>query len=212
MKTAYKAVLAAAAAAMSLTSCNDWLKEDGPGTNKLDDFFISGAVAIQSVNACYTPLAWEYNHTYFSEWYIGDIASDDALKGGQNVTDDSNAYDIDNFKTNINNGLLLDYYRAKYQGIARCNLALQQIPQVDPDDSMTDSRRDCLMGEAYFLRAVYYFQLVRVFGGVPLVDFVIDSSERWIQPRATVEEVYEHIVADLKLAEGLLWDKSVYSA
>ena len=212
MKKAYIAVLAAGVASMSLTSCNDWLNEDGPGTNKLDDFFISGAVAVQAVNACYTPLAWEYNKTYFSEWYIGDIASDDALKGGQNVTDDNNAYDIDNFKVNINNGILLDYYRAKYQGIARCNLALQQVPQVDPDDSMTDSRRDCLMGEAYFMRALYYFQLVRVFGGVPLVDFVIDSSDRWIQPRASVQEVYEHIVADLKLAEGLLWNRGAYAA
>lgn len=204
--------LAAAAIVPALTSCNDWLKEDGPGTNKLKDFYVGGAVAIQNVNACYTPLAWEFNHTYFSEWYIGDIASDDALKGGQDVNDDANAYDIDNFKVNINNGILLDYYRAKYQGIARCNLALQEVVKVDPDDDMTQSRKDCLLGEAYFLRGLYYFQLVRVFGGVPLVDFVIDSSDRWQQPRASVEEVYDHIVADLKQAADLLWERNKYPA
>lgn len=212
MKTKYIALVAAACAVMPLTSCNDWLKEDGPGTNKIEDFFTGGAVAIQTVNACYTPLAWEYNNTYFSEWYIGDIASDDALKGGQNVTDDANAYDIDNFKVNINNGIILNYYRAKYQGIARCNLALQEVEGVEPDGDMTASRKDCLLGEAYFLRALYYFQLVRVFGGVPLVDFVIDSNERWQQPRASVDDVYEHIVNDLIKAEGLLWKRSQYSA
>ena len=51
MKTKYIAM--AALAAISLSSCNDWLKEEAPGTNKFDDFFTGGAVAIQTVNACY---------------------------------------------------------------------------------------------------------------------------------------------------------------
>lgn len=202
----------AAMAGGLLTSCNDWLKEESPGTTQLEDFFTGGAVCIQTINACYTPLAWEYNKTYFSEWIIGDIASDDALKGGQNVLDGPDTYDIDNFKVLPNNAVLLDYYRAKYQGIIRCNLALREVAKVEPDDEMTESRKDCLLGEAHFLRAFYYFQLVRVFGGVPMIDFVVDSSDRWIQPRATAEEVYEHIVADLIAAEKLLWNKSKYPA
>lgn len=208
----YIKLIALTAVAMSATSCNDWLKDEQPGVNTLDDFFTSGAVAIQSVNACYAPLMWEFNNSYFSEWYFGDIASDDALKGGQNLADGADAYDIDNFKTNANNEICLDYYRAKYQGIARCNLALEKIEIVDPDADLTESRRDCLLGEAHFLRAFYYFQLVRIFGGVPLVDFVIDSSDRWVQPRASVDEVYAHIVNDLIIAEGLLWNKNQYSA
>ncbi len=196
----------------TLTSCNDWLRADSPGVTKLDDFYTGGAVAIQNVNACYTPLAWEYNTGYFSEWYIGDIASDDALKGGQNVADGGDAYDIDNFKVNANNTILRDYYRAKYQGIARCNLALTKVPDVEADDDMTEDRKTCLLGEAHLLRAFYYFQLVRVFGGVPYVDFIVDSSEKWSQPRATEEEIYNHIIDDLITAEGMLWNKSKYAA
>lgn len=124
MKTRYIAIPMIAGALM-LTGCNDWLKEEAPGSQDFDDFFTSGAVAIQTVNACYVPLAWEYNNSYFAEWFFGDIASDDALKGGQDVADGADAYDIDNFKVNANNAIVLDYYRAKYQGIARCNLALQ---------------------------------------------------------------------------------------
>ncbi|MCH5215126.1 MAG: hypothetical protein J1E97_08035, partial [Muribaculaceae bacterium] len=69
----------------SLTSCNDWLMEESPGSTKLEDFFTSGEACIQTINGCYTPLMWEFNSTYYNEWMIGDIASDDALKGGQNV-------------------------------------------------------------------------------------------------------------------------------
>ena len=210
MKTKYF-ILPALMLSFSLTSCNDWLKEESPGTQDFDDFYTSGEVAVQAVNACYTPLAWEYNHSYFSEWFIGDIASDDALKGGQNIADGLDAYDIDNFKVNANNAILLDYYRAKYQGIARCNLALQEVPGIELDESLSEERRDCLLGEAYFMRAFYYFQLVRVFGGVPMVDFVIDSSDKWKQPRATADEVYEHIIADLLKADSLLWNKSKYA-
>ncbi|MDE6310279.1 MAG: RagB/SusD family nutrient uptake outer membrane protein [Muribaculaceae bacterium] len=210
-KTLYIGAVAVAMS-LSMSSCNDWLDEDAPGTTRFDDFYISGAVAIQNVNACYTPLAWEFNGCYFPEWYIGDIASDDALKGGQNLADGGDVYDIDNFKVNANNPILLNFYRAKYQGIARCNLALQEVVKMEPDDEMNESRKACLLAEAYFLRAYYYFQLVRVFGGVPLVDFVIDSSDKWVQPRATAEAVYEHIISDLLEAEKSLWNKSEYAA
>ncbi len=203
--------LGSMAVLLSATSCNDWLTEESPGSTSLDDFFTSGATAIQTINACYTPLAWEYNSTYFSEWFIGDVCSDDALKGGQNTSDMADAYDMENFKTNANNALLLNFYRAQYQGIQRCNLALQQVPNVAADDDMTEERKDCLLGEAYFMRAYYYFRLVRVFGGVPYVNVVIDSSEDWQQPRATAEYVYQQIISDLINAESLLWNKSEYA-
>lgn len=193
------------------TGCNDWLAEKSPGSTELDDFFTSGDACEQVVNACYAPLAWEYNHSYFSEWFFGDIASDDALKGGQNVADGADAYDIDNFKTNANNTIVLDYYRAKYQGIIRCNLALNEISKYEPDETVTREELDCMLGQAYFLRAMYYFQLVRIYGGVPLVHDVLDSSDRWLQPRASAEEVYASIISDLKNAEEMLYEKHQYA-
>ena len=87
-----------------------------------------------------------------------------------------------------------------------------EVPKVDLDETLTAERRDCLMGEAYFMRAFYYFQLARVFGGVPLIDNVIDSSDNWQQPRATLEATYDHIIADLLEAEKVIWNKSRYEA
>lgn len=208
-----KYILGAAAiiAMGGLTSCNDWLGEPSPGSTELGDFFTSGEACLQTVNGCYTPLAWEYNHSYFSEWMIGDIASDDALKGGQNVADGSDAYDIDNFKTNANNAILLDYYRAKYQGIIRCNLALREIGEYETDETLTQEMKDRLLGEAYFLRGLYYFQLVRIFGGVPLVDDVLETADQWQQPRASAADTYAHVISDFETAEALLWNKSKYA-
>ncbi|TZF86007.1 RagB/SusD family nutrient uptake outer membrane protein (plasmid) [Pedobacter sp. BS3] len=197
---------------LTLVSCKKWLLSPSPGVTKLDDFFSSGETAIQSVNAAYAPLGWEYNTTYFSEWFIGDVVSDDALKGGQDVSDMAAVYDMENFKTQSNNVFLLDFYRAQYQGIARCNLALQEIPKVSPDATMDQRLKDRLIGEAKFLRAYYYLRLVRVFGGVPKVDFVIESSNQWKQPIAPVSEIYDFIISDLKDAAGKLWRKSEYPA
>ena len=76
MKAKYSLILLAL---LSLSSCNDWLREDGPMTNRVEDYFTSAETAIQVVNAAYVPLMWEYQNTYYSEFFIGDILSDDSL-------------------------------------------------------------------------------------------------------------------------------------
>lgn len=194
------------------TSCEKWLLSPSPGVTKLEDFFSSGKTAIQSVNAAYVPLMWEFNGTYFSEWFIGDVVSDDALKGGQGIGDMLSVYDLENFKAQSNNEVLLNFYRAQYQGIARCNLAIQEVPAVALDVDMNQRLKDRLIGEAKFLRAMYYFRLVRIFGGVPKVDFVILNSKQWKQPKATSDDIYKFIISDLKDAEAVLWKKSEYPA
>jgi len=198
--------------ASSLTACEDWLLEPSPGVTQLKDFFSKGDAAIQSVNAAYVPMTWELNSTYFPEWFIGDVVSDDALKGGQSIGDMAMVYDMENFRTTTNNTYLLYFYRAQYQGIGRCNLALQEIPAMEPDSAMSASLKNRLIGEALFLRAMYYFRLVRVFGGVPKIDFVVTSSKQWKQPRATADSINSFILSDLEAANRLLWKKSLYAA
>lgn len=195
----------------ALTSCNEWLREDGPMTNRVEDFFTSAETAIQVTNAAYVPLMWEYQSTYYSEFFFGDVLSDDALKGGQNISDMADVYDLENFKAITNNSMVLDFYRAQYQGISRANLALEQIPAMELDETLTKELRDRLVGEASFVRAYYYFRLVRLYGGVPIVKEPIYSSGNWKQPRAKVDDVYTQIVADLKTAEANLPLKSAYA-
>ena len=70
-----------------LMGCKDYLTEIEPGKTMLEDYYTSPEAAIQNVTGCYVPLMWEYGDTYFPEWFIGDVVSDDALKGGVSTTD-----------------------------------------------------------------------------------------------------------------------------
>lgn len=194
---------------MSFTGCKDYLTEQEPGVTMLNDFFSSKEAAVQNVTSCYVPLMWEYNNTYYSEWFIGDIVSDDALKGGQNTNDMLDAFSMENWQTIPSNTLLLDFYRAQYQGIARCNLALQYIPEMATDSVFPLELKNRLLGEAYFLRGYYYFRLLRVFGGVPVVTKVISSETDWEQPRKSVKEMFERITEDFTKANELLWVRSM---
>lgn len=198
------------AATISLVSCNAWLTEDGPMVNRVGDYFTSEGTATQIATGVYTPLMWEYQNGYFPEWYFGDIASDDALKGGQNVADGPDLYDIDNFKVVANNGIVLQFYRAQYQGVGRANFAIEQIESMESGVTIGAELKARLLGEAHFLRAFYYFRLVRLFGGVPKVTAPIYNSSDWQQPRASVEDIYDLIFADLKVAEAALPLKSQY--
>lgn len=188
------------------TGCRDYLTEIELGTTLLNDFFTSTAAAKQNVTGCYVPLMWEYNNTYLSEWFIGDIVSDDALKGGGSTSDMADSYDMENWRTTSQNTLLLDFYRAQYQGIARCNLAIKYITnmEIGTDSIFTPTMKNNLLGEAHYLRAYYYFRLVRVFAGVPITTEVIDNSDNWGVPRASTEQVYNLILEDLTKANHML--------
>ncbi len=158
-------------ATLSLSSCHDWLTDGTPGVSHPEDYLTSGKALVELVNATYTPNMWEYGGgAYFSEWYIGDIASDDALKGGQGVTDGLDAYEIDNFKVNPNNEILLEYYRGIWQGIGRCNYAMSVLPTSKVEDEILNATpttkkmeasttvKERLIGEVQFMRAMYYFR------------------------------------------------------
>lgn len=197
----------------SMTGCKDYLTEIEPGTTLLEDFYTSTAAAVQNVTGCYVPLMWEYNNTYCSEWFIGDVASDDALKGGGSTTDMADAYDIENWRTTDQNTLLLNFYRAQYQGIGRCNLALEYIGKMEigTDAKFTQSMKNRLLGEVHFLRAYYYFRLLRVFAGVPMPLKVLRSSDDWGMARASVDAMFTQILADLEFAQTNLPKKSEYA-
>ena len=197
--------------AAALTGCSDWLQERNPMTNTAADYFTGYSAARQVVTAAYVPAMWEYQGTYFSEFFFGDVLSDDALKGGQNDQDMSDVYYLENFKATDNLGILLDYYRAQYQGISRANLAIEQIAVMDGGEEFTDELRNQLLAEARFMRAFYYFRLVRAYGAVPIVTTPVYSADEWKVPRAeSAQKVYDEVInPDLIFAANHLPKKSI---
>lgn len=203
--------------AICIVSCDDYLSFPKEGATDINDSFIDAASAVQSATACYAPLTWEYQSgggTFFPEWWIGDVCSDDALKGGSTLSDMDLVYDMENFKTSSDNNVLLWYYRCQYMGIFRCNLVHEYVPLMKTDLFVNEkpNLQNRVLAEASFLRALYYFRLVRVYGGVPVVNHIIKAQAEWKQPRASISEVYEQIYDDLKFAIQHLPERSEYPA
>lgn len=114
---------------------------------------------------------------------------------------------IENFTestiTPTNLGNLSDTYEwgRMYLAIRQANIAIERLPTSTFSD---DELRDRLLGEAHFLRAYYYHQLVRFYGGVPLIDRPYGLDEDYSIPRNTYEECVNFIVSDLDKATTLL--------
>lgn len=90
-------------------------------------------------------------------------------------------------------------WRNTYQGIRRCNVCLQNIDQVE----MSQTDKNVYKGEVYFLRGYFYATLLRLYGGVPLLEKPLELNET-IPARNTDEEVYNFVIADLDRAASLL--------
>lgn len=208
---AMKKITTLLAISVLAVSCHDWLMEIPAGTQTLDEYYVNGATCAPVVVGCYVPMMWQFRGgTYIDEWFIGDICSDDALKGGQFRAEEANLLDMETHRVNADNSFLLNYYHAQYVGIARCNRAVIEIPKVPTDEYMDMALRARYVAEAQCLRAFYYLRLVRVFGAVPYTTDIIDGTDKLTLERTPVKTIYENIVNDLKNAEVFLWKKSEY--
>ena len=142
----------------------------------------------------YTPLQWLYANPV-----IGDVASDNSVAGGENATDILGLQQIDDYTTNPNNSYLTEAWKACYEGINRANYLQENKDKLD------FVGKDALYGEVYFLRAYYYFELVRMFGDVPLfVEKRLSASDSRKFERTPKAQVYEQIEIDLNTAIGSL--------
>lgn len=197
--------LAAFAGISMFVSCNDFLTEDVRGTENLDTYFKSQDEVDSYVGGCYYQIAkgggwWQIYNT----WLLSDMTTDDLWDG--NTTQDDGYQDISHFMPNgQNSGILQNFWGARYQGITSCNLGLERIPTAPMDETLREQR----VAEVRFLRAFFYFDLVRNFGGVPLVLEYAQSVDG--MERSTEEACYEFIESELTEAAKVLPQRSQYS-
>jgi len=185
---------------LSLTQCKKSLLDVNPTIpiSTLDDYYQNETEAINAVNATYTPLSALYNG---SAWHIGDIMSDDTDLGGGGGGDGTETAELDNFTVTSFNPIVSLMWAQCYFGILRANLVIDKVPQVPV---MTASIRKRSIGEGHYLRALYYYHLVRVFGDVPLYTNVINVEQAATISRSPKEDVYNQIIEDLKIADTML--------
>jgi hypothetical protein len=195
-RKAAKALLALLLAG-GAAGCDDFLSTEPRGELTTPNFFTTADHAVQATNATYSMLrAWPVH--VFAWIGMTDIVSDDATKGSV-PSDAAFLQDLDNLNFDPGNIAFSTVWEGYYQGIYRANVAIQNIPRVDMDEAA----KARLIGENQFLRAYYYFFLVRAFGGVPLIVQPLPAAE-FEQTRASAEEVYAQIEADLTAAAEVL--------
>jgi hypothetical protein len=151
-----------------------------------------------------------YN-VFYQEYYewdyilLGDERSDNAYAGGGG---DISTTPYDNLTIQSGNIRMEFDWAQLYVGIARCNVILDKVSQVnDPALDINDVRKKAI-GQASFLRAYHYYHLVKTWGGVPL-ELHSNSTDpsKTNLPRSSEKEVYDQIVKDLEVAIANLPDK-----
>ncbi len=182
---------------LSPTACNSLLDVDPLFTEDAENFFNTPQDYDRALVGAYDLL----QTSYLTSW-IGEIASDNAIAGGESVNDTRGLHDIqDMIHGGVNNELQL-IMRYNYTGIARANFLFEARGNVS-----NLPQEDRIYAEASFLRAYFYFELVKYFGGMPLViDRRLGINEVNQTERATEAQVYAQIESDLLAAiEHLDW-------
>lgn len=175
------------------TSCNDFLTADLKGEYSSENYYNSAEAATMAVTGVYNSL---YGTTL---WIFGDVASDDAVKGG-NAGDQADINGINDFTASADNGIINNYWQATYETISRANNAITYIAPMNIDETL----RNRLVGEAKYLRAYSYFNLVNIFGKVPLkLEPQLTSSAIHVG-LTEVSAIYTQIEKDLTDAIAVL--------
>lgn len=194
-----------ALAVLMLASCSDFLDKSpryavDPETEITDD------VAVALTNACYKAL--QSSNLYNQRIWTLDILAGNSLVGAGGGSDGLETVQASNFIAQSDNGMALYLWRSPWVGIGQCNIVLTSLPNAS---NMTENIKNRCMGEAYFLRAHYYYLLARLYGGVPLRLQPYNPGEPTAIARTTIEQTYEQIISDCKNAVGLLPPKAEYS-
>ena len=189
---------------MTFTSCNDFLNLTPHSEISVDNFYQTEDDFIQAVNGAYEPFRGMYNTT---EWRFGEMKSDNTTYIFHVAKSDLEGEDPDQFLEKSNSGYVATKYNNSYVIIGRCNRILSEIDKATFNESLKNNFK----GQALFLRALSYFNLVQYFGRVPLHIEPTIVYEEAFKPRSSVEEVYEQIISDAKLAIDLLPIKSKQS-
>ena len=182
--------------AFTLGGCADFLEENDKSNFTLENYFTRPEHATSVVNSIYQDLR-PITESGFNggPWMMVEFATglaDTELGQAQF------SLFVKDLVNNSDNGYGQTIWTSYYRGIANANLAIAKIPSI----TMNEASQKKLIGEAKFMRAYYYFNLVRIFGNIPLITDPVDltSKELYASP-AKPEDVYNQIVKDLTEAE-----------
>ncbi|WP_316737745.1 RagB/SusD family nutrient uptake outer membrane protein [Pedobacter aquatilis] len=193
-----KSVMAIVALMLIFVSCKkEYLELTPRGTALEDNFYKNEVEVMQGVIAVYDVTQWGTTGGYTMKMPLLSAASDDCFAGGSNASDQPNWVAYDNFNMNSTVGPQVGLWNKNFSGINRANLILSKI---DKATTLSAAFKTRVTAEVKFLRAYFYFDLVRWFGNVPLITKVLETSELYAQTQSTPAQIYAQIEKDLREA------------
>lgn len=196
MKNSYKIIFFLVLIGI-VSACADFLDETPKGKYTTENFYKTEEHAMLAITGVYNKAS--FVSTNNALWVFGDVASDDAIKGGA-AGDQSEIQFLEEFNYSANNGFLLKIWSQYYEGITRANYLLYYADNIDMDADL----KARILGEAKFLRAFFYFNLVNIFGEIPLKTQPPLNTSLINIGKSSVEDVYAQIEEDLLDATPVL--------
>lgn len=181
-----------------LTSCSsDFLEEEDPSNFTIEGYFKTASHAESAVTSIYASLRDVRGGGYGgSPWLMLEFQTGLA---NTELGQATNSLIVRDLVNTSDNGYGTTWWSSSYRGIANANLAIAKIPGIE----MGEDRKSQLLAEARFLRAYYYYNLVRIFGEVPLIIEPVNLDSPDLYPsEASIEEIYSQIEGDLTSAES----------
>lgn len=194
----------ASALLVSQTSCSDFLKENAPSNLTPESFYTIPDHAEAALASVYADLRFMGGGAgiFSSNWQLLEALT------GTSTTETAQNSDLNNLYGLVHDGNtahVVNYWNGLYRVIAQANQVIAKVPPITP---MPEAQKKKILGEAKFLRASAYFTAVRLWGDIPLItNPQTADSEDFLPARASQEDVYKLIIADLTEAEnaGLAW-------
>ncbi len=175
-------------------SCSEFLERPPQDQLSVDSFFKTAKDARLAVLSVYQPM--QSVNWYGKSWMLTEIPSDNTEPGGN----DPDFSPIDNFTLGADNGPVSEGWAERFKMVARANQVINFVPNIE----MNEIEKNAIIAEGQFMRAFAYFDLVRLFGDVPIITTVPSISDDLNVTRDPISEVYDLIIDDLMTAYEFL--------
>ncbi len=177
-----------------MVSCMESFLEKEPLDQRVEsNFYQTESDAFEALVAIYDVLQWQTVVGFHPLPMFSDIASDDAYAGGASRNDAPNIIEVDQHNIRTTNGEVQGLWSKHYTGIYRANLYLEKLDGMEAGEDF----KTRTAAEAKFMRAYFYFNLLKLFENVPLLTETLKAPSEYTQPQASPEDVYNQIALDL---------------
>jgi len=198
------------AGGVSFTSCTDWLDKDPEAIVAEDEAFKNYRNFQGYIEEIYNLIPDKEKINYCTAWNFGD----DAVHNTEGYAHMDHQVDLGNYRnwyTNSQcwlNGDRSSLWKNSWYCIRKCNMGIENIKSLVG----TDEERDLLLGQMYFFRAWWHFELMCYFGGLPYIDVAFDANEIPELPRLSFQQCADRCAEDFEKAYSLLpinWDETL---